>query len=42
MKGMTPERSIAEEVFGAESGKHHGGNGHADNGHAAETGEAAP
>ena len=41
MKGLTPGRSIAEEVCGAQNGKDHGANGHADNGHAAETAEAA-
>ncbi|MEQ1619484.1 MAG: hypothetical protein ABL883_14210 [Terricaulis sp.] len=46
MKGLTPGRSIAEEVFGApnsngaaENG--HAENGHAENGHDAETAEAA-
>lgn len=42
MKGLTPGRSIAEEVFGAPNSNGAAENGHAENGHTAETAEAAP
>ncbi|KAF0182435.1 MAG: CopG family transcriptional regulator [Caulobacteraceae bacterium] len=42
MKGLTPGYSIAEDVFGAKSGKDHGGNGHAETGYAGENAEATP